>query len=253
MNLQYSTLTLLLLLSTHKQYNKLKINGGVLSDCITGFHLIVSSWASFHLTHSYFRQIWDELGVSKGLIVSHVGIDTSCIHQEGLNTTHRQRKKISFSVWQNSCERGSRQQKAGWLRTWYSSAVNPAAVATCSSCVGVCFLKILCSKTKMFADSGEVCSSTAKPPYLRRHIFYLVWNVSNFQQTKIFILSSGDFTVVIFIYHSFLGVNSDLPSGTWHVVGVHLLLRGKQTEGLGAVKCRDPDVIWEVVLGVHHL
>lgn len=41
MNLQYSTLTLLLLLST--QYNKLKINGGVLSDCITGHHLIVSS------------------------------------------------------------------------------------------------------------------------------------------------------------------------------------------------------------------
>lgn len=36
-------------------------------------------------------------------------------------------------------------------------------------------------------------------------------------------------------------------------MGVHLLLRGKQAEGLAAVQCRDPNVIWEVVLGVHHL
>lgn len=45
----------------------------------------------------------------------------------------------------------------------------------------------------------------------------------------------------------------DVPGGAGHVVSVHLLLRGEQAESLAAVQCRDPDVIREVVLGVHHL
>lgn len=40
-----------------------------------------------NLITSYLWNIWNELGVSKGLVVSHVGIKTSCIYQEGLNTT----------------------------------------------------------------------------------------------------------------------------------------------------------------------
>lgn len=40
-----------------------------------------------NLITSYLWNIWNELGVSKGLVVSHVGIETSCIYQEGLNTT----------------------------------------------------------------------------------------------------------------------------------------------------------------------
>lgn len=45
----------------------------------------------------------------------------------------------------------------------------------------------------------------------------------------------------------------DLPGSTRHVVSVHLLLRREQAESLAAVECRHPDVIREVVLGVHHL
>lgn len=36
---------------------------------------------------SYLWNVWNELGVSEGLVVSHVGIEPSCVHQEGLNTT----------------------------------------------------------------------------------------------------------------------------------------------------------------------
>ncbi|KAG7220105.1 hypothetical protein INR49_008999 [Caranx melampygus] len=65
-------------------------------------------------------------------------------------------------------------EKPGWptpepsaCPVW-TNQLSPAAVATCASCEGVCFLKILCSKTKIFADSGDVCSNTANPPYLRQ-------------------------------------------------------------------------------------
>lgn len=36
---------------------------------------------------SYLWNIWNELGVSEGLVVSHVGVEPGCVHQEGLNTT----------------------------------------------------------------------------------------------------------------------------------------------------------------------
>lgn len=73
------------------------------------------------------------------------------------------------------------------LHTWYSSALSPAAVATCSSCAGVCFLKIFCSNTKMFADSGEVCSSTARPPYLTQHV--VIWSAGfQFHKLKPFLI-----------------------------------------------------------------
>lgn len=47
------------------------------------FNGVVS--AGINCVISNLRQIWDELGVSKGLVIPHVGIKTSCINQEGLN------------------------------------------------------------------------------------------------------------------------------------------------------------------------
>lgn len=123
------------------------------------------------------------------------------------------------------------------LLTWYSSGLSPAAVATCSSCAGVCFLKILCSKTKISADSGEVCSSTAKPPYLKQYVFtsqMMSLQLCHFNE-------NSNFT------------KSNLPSSPWHVMCIHLLLWWKQTEGLSAVERRYADIIRQVVLRVHHL
>lgn len=59
----------------------------------------------------------------------------------------------------------------------YSSSLSPAAEATCCSCAGVCFLNIRCRSTKTFADSGDVCSNTAKPPYLWPHVNLLIRNI----------------------------------------------------------------------------
>lgn len=116
------------------------------------------------ITTSYLWKIGNELGVSEGLVVPHVGIESSCIYQEGLNMTQIH---ICFST--TVVLRVPYVASGARPLTWYSSELRPAAVATCSSCAGVCFLKILCSKTKMSADSGEVCSSTARPPYLKQH------------------------------------------------------------------------------------
>lgn len=157
--------------------------------------------------------------------------------------------------WKCVTRQRQKQPKTQRLHTWYSSELSPAAVATCSSCAGVCFLKIFCSKTKMFADSGEVCSSTARPPYLRQQMFFLVSRVSG--EKCIFTVVNLRGISIDFLISTVLDLLHpeicDVPSGAWQVVGVHLLLRGKQTEGLAAVKCRDTNVIWEVVLGVHHV
>lgn len=40
-----------------------------------------------HLISSYLWKVWNELGVPKRLVVSHVGIETSRIYQEGLEMT----------------------------------------------------------------------------------------------------------------------------------------------------------------------
>lgn len=63
-------------------------------------------------------------------------------------------------------ESSNHESHKGVNDTLYSSSLSPAAEATCCSCAGVCFLNIRCRSTKMFADSGEVCTNTAKPPYL---------------------------------------------------------------------------------------
>lgn len=47
---------------------------------------------SWNFITSYLGKIWNELGVSKGLVVPHVGIETSCIYQEGLKRTQRRRR-----------------------------------------------------------------------------------------------------------------------------------------------------------------
>lgn len=42
----------------------------------------------------YLGQIWDKLGVSKRLVVSHVGVETCCIHQEGLKKNRTEKAGI---------------------------------------------------------------------------------------------------------------------------------------------------------------
>lgn len=51
--------------------------------------LVSGSW---NLITSYLWKIWNELGVPEGLVVSHVGIETSCVYQEGLNRTQTRRR-----------------------------------------------------------------------------------------------------------------------------------------------------------------
>lgn len=139
-------------------------------------------------------------------------------------------------AWKIDLEKEQQQELGGGNDTLYSSSLSPAAEATCCSCAGFCFLNIRCRSTKMFADSGEVCSNTARPPYLWAHNNLLIRNVFNKQSSQA------------------EGVQVDhVPGSAGHVVSVHLLLRREQAESLAAVECRDPDIVREVVLGVHHL
>lgn len=109
--------------------------------------------------------------------------------------------RVYICMWMKGCVKTAAERvKTQRLRTWYSSELSPAAVATCSSCAGVCFLKIFCSKTKMFADSGEVCSSTARPPYLRQQMFFCSAGLQFFSKLKLLFFKTGEkciFTVVI--------------------------------------------------------